>query len=589
VGVLRVIEAHAGGVTGVAFHSNGTQALTGGADKTVKLWDLNTGKVVRDYGTLAGPVRAVAFSRDFTQVGAAAGKTVKVWNATDGKELLTLNQPAEVNGLSFNGDKGRIATANADNRARVWDVATKQELQAFLHAGPVRGVVFHTNNSNVVTASADKTVAVQTLTAVRVLNGGTPVRGLAVTPNGSHVLTAGADKKVKLWNATTGAAEARVLEGAEKDVRAVAVSKNNVLVAVGGADQSVRLYTFADGKLVGSPIKATGAVNSLAFSPNNQTLVAACADKTIQTWNVAFNAGQPPPADFGKPLQSYSHAGAAADAVFAPDSVTIYSGGADKTVKAWKLAAAGPTKNFGHPNLVDAVAFNPTGTQLATGCHDGKVRIFEVAKGAVVREINAHVQPKAEPVYCVAWSSDGKQVLSGSNDHSMKLWDAASGNLVREFKAYKEKDFEKGHRDGVFCVAFSPDGKTIASGSSDRSIKLWNVADGTVARELINPKLKAAPGAGPQSHPGWVYGLRFTADGKRLISVGGAPRNHGFLGLWEVSDGKLLHGEELAVGPIHSVALSPDGKFVALGTGGTGRPAGSEPNRSYVIKMPEGK
>src|SRR2546421_10745685 len=97
----------------------------------------------------------------------------------------------------------------------------------------------------------------------------------------------------------------------------------------------------------------------------------------------------------------------------------------------------------------------------------------------------------------------------------MKLWEAETGKLVRTFKAYKEKDFEKGHRDGIFCAAFSPDGKTIASGSSDRSIKLWNVADGTVIRELVNPNIK--PGVipqPPQAHPGWVYGVRFTSDGK---------------------------------------------------------------------------
>src|SRR5262249_8507351 len=143
-----------------------------------------------------------------------------------------------------------------------------------------------------------------------------------------------------------------------------------------------------------------------------------------------------------------------------------------------------------HPNFVDAVAFNPAGTQLATGCHDGAVRIFDVAKGQQLRQINAHTQPQPAPGYCVAWTSDGKQLVSRSLDKSLKLWDATSGNLVREFKAFKEKDFEKGHRDGVFCVAISPDGKRLASGSSDRSIKLWDVAKGTVERDFVSPNVK---------------------------------------------------------------------------------------------------
>jgi hypothetical protein len=161
---------------------------------------------------------------------------------------------------------------------------------------------------------------------------------------------------------------------------------------------------------------------------------------------------------------------------------------------------------------------------------------------------------------------------------------------VREFKAYKEKEFEKGHRDGVFCLAFSPDGTRLASGSSDRSIKIWNVADGSVVLELNNPNLKPSPtptGAMlPQAHPGWVYSLRYTADGKYLVSVGGAPQNKGFLGVWNAADGKMVYGEELPLGTFYAVAVSPDAKLVAVGTGATGRPV-PDANNSYILKMPD--
>src|SRR5204862_2036962 len=106
----------------------------------------------------------------------------------------------------------------------------------------------------------------------------------------------------------------------------------------------------------------------------------------------------------------------------------------------------------------------------------------------------------------------GTQVISGSKDASLKLWDAAGGTLVKEFKAYKEKDFEKGHREPVYCLAFSPDGKTVASGSAgmERTIKLWNVADGSVVRDFVNPNLKPPPGGPAPAHPGPIYGVKFT-------------------------------------------------------------------------------
>ncbi len=238
------------------------------------------------------------------------------------------------------------------------------------------------------------------------------------------------------------------------------------------------------------------------------------------------------------------------------------------------------------------MAFNPDGTQLATGCHDGRVRIFDVAKGTVVREIQAHVtMPQPSAVYCLAWSADGKQIVSGSFDHSLKLWNAADGKLIREFKGYEDKKFEKGHRDGVSCRwrwrRTARRWPRPAAGTTP--IKIWNVADGSVLRELTNPTIKA--GAGPQSpqaHPGVVYALRYTPDGKRLVSVGGAPRNQGYLAIWNAADGKMLYGGEQALGTLFSLAVSPDGKFLAVGSGGGANAAGEEGNRNnaYVMKLP---
>jgi WD40 repeat protein len=309
----------------------------------------------------------------------------------------------------------------------------------------------------------------------------------------------------------------------------------------------------------------------------------------VKTWNVLFNPGQPPPEDFGSAGLTYTHADAATDVAFAPDGSTFYTSGADRAVKAWKLAGDNPVRNLGHPNIVDAVAFNPAGTLLATGCHDGVLRLFDVAKGTPVRQVQAHTQPAPpKAIYCVAWSPDGKYVLTGSEDETLKLWDAANGSPVRTFKAYKEKEFEKGHQGAVFCAAFSPDGKTLASGGSDHAVKIWNVADGSVVRELLNPALKPAPGRPAESHPGAVYGVRFTADGKRLLSVGQAPSGHGSLALWGVADGKLLAAESLPLGPFYALAVAPDGKSLAVGAGPRGRPGSKPDNPTYILKMPEG-
>ncbi len=311
--------------------------------------------------------------------------------------------------------------------------------------------------------------------------------------------------------------------------------------------------------------------------------------------------------------------------VFAADNVTLWSAGTDKMVRGWKVAGDTPVRNFPHPNHVDSVAFHPTAPTLASGGHDGKVRFFDLVKGVQLREINAHSTKDATMVYSVVFSPDGKQLASAGYDGIVKLWDANTGALIREFKtiplrpshqvaarmigllgsphregplvapctllaSLDNKAFDKGHEDAVYSLAFSPDGKQIASGSAglERVVKIWNIADASLAHNLDNPKLKRRSLTAPQSHPGWVYGLRYTPDGKRLVSVGDAPLNKGYLAVWDPAAGKLLHGEEMPLGIFYSVAVAPDGKLLALGAGPRGRPTPApEFNSAYLMKMPE--
>src|SRR5205085_5756014 len=148
--------------------------------------------------------------------------------------------------------------------------------------------------------------------------------------------------------------------------------------------------------------------------------------------------------------------------------------------------------------------------KLATGCHDGILRIHDLPKNTVLKTIEAHVvkmpQQIQNPIYAVQWTNDHKQIFTSSYDKTIKLWDATAGTLVREFKAApdpmpepkkddknpppKKEEGPVGHRDQVFSVALSKDGKYLASASSDKSVKLWDVATGKVVRDFQNPDLK---------------------------------------------------------------------------------------------------
>lgn len=422
-----------------------------------------------------------------------------------------------------------------------------------------------------------------------------------------------------------------VLKGHADAVDAVAVSADGGLIATGSFDKTVKLWDAATGKEVRTPggdKGHTGQVLSVAFSPKGELLASGGADNFARIWE----------SPGGLPGGKFAAAAAVGGAAPGLGFVGEFLPPDKRLAKRAGLASTAPVKSFQHPNLVDAVAFDETGTLLATGCHDGKLRIWDIAKGTAVKEITAHVQTMpqntANPIYCVAWAPGSKQVLSGSFDKSLKLWDVASGNLVKEFKgaadpkpeakkdemkkdakADPKKDDKKaepkkeepkkeeakkeepkkddgpkgppGHRDQVFTAAFSKDGKLLATGGSDRAVKLWDVATGVVIRDFPNPNLKAVMAGEPApSHPGWVQGVRFTPDEKHLVTAGPAPRYKGYVAVWAVADGKRVAGGERDVGPIQALALTPDGTKLVLGCGPKTRTA--ETAEAVVVKLPAG-
>ncbi len=590
------IKAHTGKVTAAFFHPANGQLVTAGADKLVRVWDpAMPMKAVREIGPLPNAATALALSKDGQTLAAAAGKDVLAWTLTDGKEVGKFASPADVLSLAFSADKTKLLLGRADNLAVLVDAVTGAVHQGFPHAGPVRGAFLAPAALLAITASTDKTVGITPITVTRAIAvGAGKIAGLAISPQGDKVVAVGPGKEATSWNTGNGTKEKAFDAGA--DALAVAISKDGQKLAVSAADGSVKLFTIADGKLVGSVAAGAPAVG-LAFDPKAPVLVGVLNTKAAVAWNVAFTAGQPPPPEFGRAIQTYPHPAPAAGPVFLADGQFL-TVGEDKLARRFKIAGDVPTKTLPHPNLVDAVAFDETGKVIATGCHDGNLRLFDVEKAALSKDVKAHFKPapatEAQPVYAVVFAPGSKQVLTASFDRSMKLWDVASGNPVREFKGVADpKPGDKiepakgpgGHRDQVFAAAFTKDGKLLASGSSDRTVKLWDVASGNPIREFPNPDLKAPfPGEPPASHPGWVHAVRFSADDKLLFSAGPAPRYKGYLAAWTVADGKRVAGAERDIGPIHALAITPDGTRIVLGCGPKSRAADGV--EGLILKAP---
>lgn len=274
-----------------------------------------------------------------------------------------------------------------------------------------------------------------------------------------------------------------------------------------------------------------GSVESVAVSPDGQTLASASVDNTIKLWEVVT----------GKLLRTIVRLDRVQTVAFSPDGLTLASGGTgftgEDTIALWRVSDGILLRTFtGYRSTVYSVAFSPDGRTLASASEDRTVKLWDAANGTLLYTLAGHT----DVVRSVAFN--GLVVASGSWDRTVKLWNAADGTLLRTLTGTATAN----------SVAFAPDGQTLASGNSDRTVKLWEVATGTLLRTLVADATALS-----------VRAVAFSPDGQTLT----AGNDNRSIRLWRPQDGTLLH----VLGPgstyVASVYFSLDGQTVLSAEG----------------------
>jgi RNA polymerase sigma factor (sigma-70 family) len=421
------------------------------------------------------------------------------------------------------------------------------------------------------------------------LRTGAPAFAVLPTPDGKGIYSGSWVPYVPLWDVTTGK-EIRHIELPQQpgalqpsDLGALALSPDGRTLATAPLQGTVHLWDTATGRQRLTLPGTSAPVQALAFTPDGQTLAAAVSPPgepaEILLWDTAS----------GKERRRWQarrkHVRCLA---VAPDGKRLATAGEGATVQLWDAATGKPLQALGgHGLFVWAIAFSPDSKRLATANQDNTVRLWDTATGLLLHRFDA----REAAVRAVTFSPDGRLLAAAGSLRSLLLWDAASGKQLASLPGLREEVrslafvphaqglrlatgngagtveildlpdsatlrrsadrtspvttlHSRGHRGGVYATAVSPDGKVIATGSQDCTVRLWDAVTGKEFRRL-------------EGHTDWVGGLSFSPDGKYLASGG----NDGRIFVREAATGKVVRQLQG-----RCVAFSPDGRLLATAT-----------------------
>jgi WD40 repeat protein len=366
------------------------------------------------------------------------------------------------------------------------------------------------------------------------------VTALAYSPDGSTLAAGYSDGAIRLWDLASHRTISATTWGATP--LALAFTSGGKLLEVADAGAVGTWNLASQARITARPFANPAQGSAVAFSPDGATVATGGADGNVRLWDAATQQ------EIGAPMSSDAKPVAAV--AFSPDGTLVAAGSTDGNVQLWDTATqqeAGSALVAGAAE-VDALAFSRDGKLLATGGQDGTARLWDVATGNQVGATMA----TGDTVSALTFGAGGSTLATAESDGATELWDAATQTQTGAALTMPGSA-------GVSALAFNPAADALATGNGNGSIQLWDPAGfhQRSAPLALGPVSPAAATAGPAP-------VAFSADGHLLATSDG----HGIVRVWDVTARRLLGGPLSSYRTVTGLALSPDGKTLAVAGSG---------------------
>ncbi len=614
---IKTFKGFAYGIFSVVYSPDGKTIATRGSDNTIELWNARTGKHLKSLSGHEKPntlyeghpdvtISSFAFSPDSKTIVSGGGdKTVRLWNTRTGGNIETLTGHTEaVSAVAYSPDGGTIVSASRDKTVRIWDANTGENIKTLSgHKDIIDTVAYSPDDGNTIisggwdgmlhrwnaqTGEPLKTFKLYTDVLQFPRGHGGAITHTTYSPDGKTIATAGADGTMQWWDANTGENQKTFTEYVSGS-RTITYSPDGKKIAV-TAGGKVNLWN-ASGKHLKTLAGHKGYVAGITFSPDGEILVTGSSDKTARLWDVHT----------GENIEILTgHTGIVYNATFSPDDDNFITRGGN-TLWLWDAKTREHLKTFegdvygcrwfkyspngkiiatrfndtvrlldastketkkvliGHTGRVATAVFSPNGDTVATYAKDNTFRLWDAHTGENIKTLNITGKP-----ITVVYSSDTDPIAITANKEAISLWNVATGQHLKTLESSGRSFFGGGQSKKswgpppyhIRTVRYSPNGETLAAIRNNNTVQLWNVNTGKRIGKLIKP-LKDDPSEN-------TIGIVYSPDGNTLATI---PIGNfgGTVQLWNAATGKHLKTLKGHSNCSNSLEFFRDSKIIATG------------------------